>query len=236
MPSPNQEKDAVVQTGAPSDMNQEKNTTAQSGMEEPHMHLKSDNDAAAAPLEADTNPSVNPSIPITGTSMNEKAPSSTIDIPSATSGLRARNSATSRIEESSLSNSGGLATTASAVNAQAPFSSNGTTTSGGHESDTNTAFERSRPPSDNKNTPNRQGGDGTTSSTLGNKDDSDDFAGLGGTPWSQRSFGYQFMPFRGMYHDIKLRLPYYVTDWTLAFKPNNMYRVVAASIRMYFVK
>lgn len=228
MPSPNQEKDSIVQTGAPSDLNQEKDTPVQYRIEEPHMHLKSDN---APTLEAGEQANVHASSPITGTSMNEKAPSSSTG---TTSGLRARNGATSRNEEGSLLNGSGLATTASAVNAQTPFSSNGPTTSNGQESDTNTAFERSRPPSDNKNTPpNRQGGEGTTSSIL---DDKDDFAGLGGIPWSQRSFIYQFRPFRGMYHDIKLRLPYYATDWTLAFKPNNMYRVVAASIRMYFVK
>lgn len=39
-------------------------------------------------------------------------------------------------------------------------------------------------------------------------------------------------PFRGMYHDIKRRLPYYWSDITDAWT----YRTVASTIRMYFVK
>ncbi|EGX45337.1 hypothetical protein AOL_s00170g44 [Orbilia oligospora ATCC 24927] len=38
-------------------------------------------------------------------------------------------------------------------------------------------------------------------------------------------------PFRGMYHDIKRRLPYYPSDFTDAFT----YRAVASTIRIYFV-
>lgn len=41
-----------------------------------------------------------------------------------------------------------------------------------------------------------------------------------------------FHPGRGMYHDVKRRLPYYWSDITDAFT----YRVVASTIRMYFVK
>ncbi|UZP38299.1 hypothetical protein NXS19_006115 [Fusarium pseudograminearum] len=40
-----------------------------------------------------------------------------------------------------------------------------------------------------------------------------------------------FHPGRGMYHDVKRRLPYYWSDITDAFT----YRVVASTIRMYFV-
>lgn len=39
-------------------------------------------------------------------------------------------------------------------------------------------------------------------------------------------------PGRGMYHDVKRRLPYYWSDITDAFT----YRVFASTIRMYFVK
>jgi hypothetical protein len=39
-------------------------------------------------------------------------------------------------------------------------------------------------------------------------------------------------PGRGMYHDIKRRLPYYWSDIVDAFT----YRTVASTIRMYFVK
>jgi boron transporter len=39
-------------------------------------------------------------------------------------------------------------------------------------------------------------------------------------------------PGRGMYHDVRRRLPYYWSDITDAFT----YRTVASIIRMYFVK
>lgn len=39
-------------------------------------------------------------------------------------------------------------------------------------------------------------------------------------------------PGRGMYHDVKRRLPYYWSDITDAFT----YRVFASTIRMYFMK
>ncbi len=39
-------------------------------------------------------------------------------------------------------------------------------------------------------------------------------------------------PGRGMYHDVRRRLPYYRSDITDAFN----YRTVASTIRMYFVK
>jgi hypothetical protein len=45
--------------------------------------------------------------------------------------------------------------------------------------------------------------------------------------------GYRLLrPGRGMYHDIKRRLPYYWSDITDAFT----YRAIASIIRMYFVK
>lgn len=57
-----------------------------------------------------------------------------------------------------------------------------------------------------------------------------------GTPWSKRSAMYQFMPFRGMFYDVRGRLPFYLRDWTDGFRPMNLYRVVASAIRMYFIK
>lgn len=54
-------------------------------------------------------------------------------------------------------------------------------------------------------------------------------------PWSTRSITYQYRPFRGMYHDVKRRLPFYVSDWTDGFKFNNVNRVTATTIRMYFL-
>lgn len=45
--------------------------------------------------------------------------------------------------------------------------------------------------------------------------------------------GYRLLrPGRGIYHDVKRRLPYYLSDITDAFT----YRTVASIIRMYFVK
>jgi boron transporter len=40
------------------------------------------------------------------------------------------------------------------------------------------------------------------------------------------------MPGRGMYHDVKRRLPYYLSDITDAWT----YRTFASTIRMFFVK
>ncbi|GAA5955163.1 hypothetical protein JCM8115_001870 [Rhodotorula mucilaginosa] len=54
-------------------------------------------------------------------------------------------------------------------------------------------------------------------------------------PWPTRSLLYQYMPFRGMYHDVKRRLPFYLSDWYIAFLPQNWERVVGATIRMYFL-
>ncbi|GAA5849109.1 hypothetical protein JCM9279_005793 [Rhodotorula babjevae] len=54
-------------------------------------------------------------------------------------------------------------------------------------------------------------------------------------PWPERSFAYQYMPFRGMYHDVRKRLPFYVSDWTEGLKPRNLERVVGATLKMYFL-
>ena len=104
------------------------------------------------------------------------------------------------------------------------------------DSDDNTAFERSRPPSDNDKSPHNNPNSNINNASSTTSSPDGEFAGMGGTPWSQRSVWYQFRPFRGMYHDLKLRAPYYISDWTVAFRMNNLYRVVATSIRMYFVK
>ena len=50
-------------------------------------------------------------------------------------------------------------------------------------------------------------------------------------PWSTRSYGYQLIPFRGMYFDVKRRLPMYIDDWLVALKPKNWERVIASTIR-----
>lgn len=54
--------------------------------------------------------------------------------------------------------------------------------------------------------------------------------------WQTRSIWYQYLPFRGMYHDVRRRLPLYFSDWYIAFFPKNWERVVGATIRMYFLK
>ena len=40
-----------------------------------------------------------------------------------------------------------------------------------------------------------------------------------------------YYPFAGMIRDIKIRLPYYLSDWKLAFS----YRIFAATIRIFFL-
>ena len=45
--------------------------------------------------------------------------------------------------------------------------------------------------------------------------------------------GYRLLnPGRGMYYDVKRRLPYYRSDITDAFT----YRTIASTVRIYFVK
>ncbi|KZV93780.1 hypothetical protein EXIGLDRAFT_612554 [Exidia glandulosa HHB12029] len=53
--------------------------------------------------------------------------------------------------------------------------------------------------------------------------------------WHERSWAYQLRPFRGMLHDVRRRLPWYLSDWTTAFHKANLYRVLAASLRMFFL-
>jgi hypothetical protein len=156
---------------------------------------------------------------------------STAGVVDEKSGLRSRTSHGSHNGSNKASATPGL--TDNAANAPSTSGNSGVQRYQEGDSSSNTAFDPSRPPSTSQRgrlgkLPNA--GDGDDESTPA------DFEGMGGRPWSTRSYLYQFAPFRGMYHDVKIRLPYYISDWTLAFKPNNMYRVVAASVRMYFVK
>jgi len=41
-------------------------------------------------------------------------------------------------------------------------------------------------------------------------------------PWSQRTWMYQLRPFRGMYWDVKRRIPYFWVDWTTASEPSRI--------------
>ena len=57
----------------------------------------------------------------------------------------------------------------------------------------------------------------------------DPYTWEGATGWRQ----YRMLrPGRGMYHDIKRRLPYYWSD----IRDAVTYRTFAATVRMYFVK
>lgn len=58
----------------------------------------------------------------------------------------------------------------------------------------------------------------------------------GDISWSQRSWAYEFTPFRGMYFDLKRRLPFYASDWTDALHPNNWYKITESTVRIYFIK
>lgn len=58
----------------------------------------------------------------------------------------------------------------------------------------------------------------------------------GDKPWSQRSWLYQFMPFRGMWYDLRRRAPYYMSDWTETFLPRNWWTTAQAVVRIYFIK
>lgn len=58
----------------------------------------------------------------------------------------------------------------------------------------------------------------------------------GDLAWSQRTWLYELMPFRGMWYDVRRRLPYYGSDWTEAFHPRNWWTVAQAVVRIYFIK
>lgn len=246
MSSPNLEEKGVqsAQSGAPTSDNQ----SVQYRIDDPQMHLQGANESSTSPSAVMDESGTSPGAGVIPTSRTTLSPT----MPSSSSGLRSRNRALSNTSDATPATLGlGSAAAAAAGGGVDPSGSHSISQPQGisssisnvPESDNNTAFERSRPPSDNdkrggnrsspeNNNNNNINGDGSSSSMSPDGE----FAGMGGTPWSQRSFFYQFRPFRGMYHDVKLRLPYYASDWTVAFKPNNLYRVIAASIRMYFVK
>lgn len=54
-------------------------------------------------------------------------------------------------------------------------------------------------------------------------------------PWPERSWQYQYRPFRGIWADLRRRAPYYASDWTEGVKSKNWERVVGATIRMFFL-
>lgn len=58
----------------------------------------------------------------------------------------------------------------------------------------------------------------------------------GEVPWAERSFLYQWRPFRGAWFDLKRRAPFYWSDWTEAARPRNLWTVAQSVPRMYFIK
>ncbi|SPO21883.1 related to BOR1 - boron efflux transporter [Ustilago trichophora] len=57
----------------------------------------------------------------------------------------------------------------------------------------------------------------------------------GDKPWSQRSWAYELMPFRGMWYDLRRRKPFLASDWIEGFEPRNWWTVINSVIRMYFI-
>ncbi len=55
-------------------------------------------------------------------------------------------------------------------------------------------------------------------------------------PWSQRTWAYELIPFRGMWYDLRRRKPFYISDWTEGFKPKNWWIEATSVVRMYFIK
>lgn len=58
----------------------------------------------------------------------------------------------------------------------------------------------------------------------------------GEVAWADRSFFYQWRPFRGAWFDLRRRAPFYVSDWTEAFRVKNLWTVAQSVPRMYFIK
>lgn len=57
----------------------------------------------------------------------------------------------------------------------------------------------------------------------------------GDKPWSERSWAYELMPFRGMWYDFRRRIPYLASDWTEGLEPKNWWTLLNSVIRMYFI-
>lgn len=57
----------------------------------------------------------------------------------------------------------------------------------------------------------------------------------GDKPWSQRSWAYELLPFRGMWYDLRRRKPYLASDWIDGFEPRNWFTIANSVVRMYFI-
>ncbi|GAA6041008.1 hypothetical protein JCM8097_000538 [Rhodosporidiobolus ruineniae] len=51
-------------------------------------------------------------------------------------------------------------------------------------------------------------------------------------PWPERDWAYELRAFRGIYHDLRRRAPFYLSDWTEGFRLRNLERVVGATIKV----
>ena len=54
-------------------------------------------------------------------------------------------------------------------------------------------------------------------------------------PWEARSAWYELRPFRGMWADVRRRLPYYLSDWTDALRGNSLPIVAASVVQIFFI-
>ena len=54
-------------------------------------------------------------------------------------------------------------------------------------------------------------------------------------PWEARSAWYELRPFRGMWADVRRRLPYYASDWTDALRGSSLPIVMASVVQIFFI-
>ncbi|WFD26919.1 hypothetical protein MNAN1_001908 [Malassezia nana] len=54
-------------------------------------------------------------------------------------------------------------------------------------------------------------------------------------PWKQRSWQYELRPFRGMFSDVRRRLPFYKSDWLDACRKANWLTVATSVVRIFFI-
>ena len=54
-------------------------------------------------------------------------------------------------------------------------------------------------------------------------------------PWNQRSWQYELRPFRGMWSDVRRRIPFYKSDWLDACRRANWLTVSTSVVRIFFI-
>ncbi|PKI85079.1 hypothetical protein MVES_001137 [Malassezia vespertilionis] len=55
------------------------------------------------------------------------------------------------------------------------------------------------------------------------------------TPWPERSWLYELFPFRGMWNDVRRRLPYYLSDWYDGLRPANLTIMTISVVQIFFI-